>query len=130
MKVARPGHPRIVLDKHLDEAALTQLFSLVVRSANFARPRSTYKGTHGDDEDYHHILQLVWEDYATLVTADRHFFKKVRTFQADLAKRRKDRCFNGVLIVSHIRDEQLRTLGGFLDGSMQVRCQDCVRISV
>ena len=123
LKIARPEHPRIVLDKHLDAVTLAPLFSSVVRSANNVRPRWKYEGTHTGDEDFYHILQLAWEDYATILTADGEFFNKVRTFQADLARRKKDRCFNGVLIVSHIREEQVRALKGLLDGATLVRCK-------
>jgi hypothetical protein len=123
MKKHQPDHPPVVLDKHLDEKSLSILFASAVRTAKTARPQSAYEGDHPDDEDFTHVLQLAWEDYALVITADGAFFEKAQHFQDELRKRKKDRCLRGVLIVPKQRDEQVRLLRAFIDGTLEVRCK-------
>ena len=115
------AHPPVILDKHLDEKVLATLFSSAVRTAKKAAPRSPYEGLQADDEDFFHVLQLAWEDYALIVTADGAFFEKAKQFQDELPKRKKDRCLRGVIIVPKVRDEQVRLLSALIGGAMQVR---------
>ena len=55
--------------------------------------------------------------------AMEHFFEKARQFQNELRKRKKDRCFRGVLVVPPQRVEQVRLLSAFIDGKLEVRCK-------
>lgn len=99
------------------------MFASAVRIAKTARPQSAYEGDHPDDEDFTHVLQLAWEDYAIVITADGAFFEKAKQFQDELKKRKKDRCFRGILLLPKQRDEQVRLLTAFLDGGLTVRLQ-------
>ena len=121
MKKHRLVHPPVILDKHLDEKALATLFRSAVRTAKKASPRSPYEGLQEDDEDFFHVLQLAWEDYALVITGDGAFFGKAKQFQDELPKRKKDRCLCGVIIVPKVRDEQVRLLSALIGGDMQVR---------
>lgn len=121
MKKYRLVHPPVILDKHLDEKALATLFRSAVRTAKKASPRSPYEGLQADDEDFFHVLQLAWEDYALVITGDGAFFGKAKQFQDELPKRKKDRCLCGVIIVPKVRDEQVRLLSALIGGDMQVR---------
>jgi hypothetical protein len=115
------AHPPVILDKHLDEKALALLFSSAVRTAKKASPRSPYEGLQANDEDFFHVLQLAWEEYALIVTGDRAFLAKAQQFQDELPKRKKDRCLRGVIIVPKVRDEQVRLLRALIGGDIQVR---------
>jgi hypothetical protein len=123
VKAHRPQHPRVVLDKALDAKALSRLFNSVVRSAKTARPVMTYQGLQHHDEDFTDVLQLAFEEYATVVTSDGAFFDKVRQFQAERPRRQKNRCFNGVLLVSTVKALQISSLTSFLEGHLEVRCK-------
>jgi hypothetical protein len=119
--VPKTEHRSIVLDKSLDEATLKPLFAASVRTAKIARPSTPYEGEHPNDEDFTHVLMVSWEDYALTITSDGAFFEKARQFQDGLARRKRDRCMRGVIIVPKWRDEQVRLLRAFIDGSLTVR---------
>lgn len=121
LKKHRSDQPPIILDKHIDVKAIAPLFHSVVRSANDLEPSFPYEGTHTDDEDFFEVLQIVREERALLITADGAFFGKVQIFQEELAPRKKDRCFNGVLIVPKERDRQVALVRSFVAGELDVR---------
>ena len=114
--------PRIVCDKHMDPELLTRYFGRLVLNAQGCRPRTRYVGNCPHDEDFTDVLQLAWEEYAPLVTADGALIEKVRVFQAELPKKWRDRCFNGVIVLPARHREQEVALKRFVSGTLSVRC--------
>lgn len=115
--MAKNTGPVFVLDKHVDPDTIrASLEGTIVQSQN-RRPRLRYSGPHKDDEDRYHVLQLGFENDATVVTCDQEFLEKARDFQ---------RCgshghfLNGVIVLPPGKEAQKKALTAFLDGTLQV----------
>ncbi len=62
-------------------------------------PKATYKGSHSEDEDFAHILQLAFERQACIVTSDYAMIGKANAFHALVMGFSGNRCMNGVIVL-------------------------------
>jgi hypothetical protein len=111
---------KVVLDKHLDSAALGEVVGRNALSATNHRPQRKYRGDGADaaDEDFYHILLLAWEEMAPLLTSDREMIEKAKRFPKQYP--REESCLRGVILLPPFRQEQLAILRRFVAGEVPI----------
>ena len=111
LNVAQSWKYVFVADKHVGVDRLVPILPVRrITSAQLSKPDILYSGTHKNDEDYYHVLQLAFENYATLLTSDGGMPSKARAFQDEQPKRERDRCFRGIIILPRDADAQVQAL--------------------
>jgi len=110
---------KIVVDKHLDGRALGEVLGRFPMSAATQKPTTKYRGTHIEDEDYTHILQLAWENECPLLTRDGAMIEKAREFRLQFPKIGEERCLRGVVILPLLKDDQVAVLRQLSAGDIE-----------
>ncbi len=107
-----------VFDKHTDPSAFADLLpGWTLLSAARSKPKLRYSGVFSDDEDYSHVLQLAWENDATLITCDGSMIEKATDFNHCGSR---GHYLSGVVVLPPGRDRQRKTFAAFLDRKIQI----------
>ena len=80
------------------------------------RPVNPYVGQYADDEDFAHVLQLGWDNFVAVLTADAEMIKKALKFERQVPK--EESCLRGVIILPPGKEEQVRVLRAFEAGDI------------
>lgn len=116
-----PRQSMFVIDKNLNAEALARVLPGSVIDSKTTKPRATYKGSHRDDEDYAHILQLAFEREACVVTSDYAMIGKAHRFHRFVTGHSGMRCMNGVIIVPDGLTAAIKTLEELRNGKKRIR---------
>jgi hypothetical protein len=109
-----------VLDKGFDRDGLGSLLPGYCIEARTTFPTATYKGSHSEDEDFSHILQLAFERHACVISSDYAMIEKARRFHSLVVGHRGDRCMDGVIVLPAQLLSAQRALRDFRNGKPRV----------
>jgi hypothetical protein len=104
----------IVVDKHLDHAALSAILGRRGVSAALIRPTLAYRGQYAKDEDFAEVLQLGFEYRAAVLSADNDMLRKALQFEKQLPK--EESCLRGLILLPHVKELQMSSLEKFVRG--------------
>lgn len=118
-----PKHQEpLVLDKNVAPDVASAVGYRPV-SASTIRPQRGYRGSHSDDEDFAHVLQLGAERAVPVLTNDGDLINKARVFSDEQSKTRRgaeEWCTRGVVVLPKGKAEQISTLQRFEGGEIDV----------
>jgi hypothetical protein len=109
-----------VIDKNFNAQAFMSVLPGNVIDSKTTMPKATYKGSHSEDEDFAHILQLAFERQACVITSDYAMIGKANMFHSLVMGFSGNRCMNGVIVLPNNETAAIRAIRNLRSGTTRI----------